>query len=116
MAPGGGEPARMAELWADIEAAWDAGGRTGRPRWLGSSYVALGPHADEQASAYIRSSYAFDPALAERRLRGIPTTPAAVHDLLARYAALGVDEFILRPCAPDATLIDRLADLVGGLD
>lgn len=112
MAPGGGEPARMAALWADIEAAWAAAGRPGRPRWLSSSYVALGPRADAQAAAYIRTSYAFDPALAERRLKGIPTTPAAVRELLARQRSMGVDEFVLRPCAPDVELLDRLADVI----
>lgn len=113
MAPGGGDPDRMAELWGSIEAAWSAAGRTGRPRWLSSSYVALGPAADQQAAEYIRSAYAFEPALAERRLRGIPTTPSAVRDLIARHEAMGVDELILRPCAPDLRLVDRLADLVG---
>lgn len=116
MAPGGGDPARMTELWAAIEAAWSAGGRDGKPRWLGSSYVALGPSADEQAADYIRSAYAFDPALAERRLRGIPTTPEGLRAVFERQAEMGVDEFVLRPCAPDPTLIDRLADLVAGLD
>lgn len=115
MAPGGGERSRMAELWATIEAAWTAAGRDGRPRWLGSSYVALGPTADQQAADYIRSAYAFDPALAERRLRGIPTTPEALRAVLEGQAAMGVDEFVLRPCAPDPALIDRLADFVADL-
>jgi len=83
--------------------------------WLGSSDVALVPNADAQAAAYIRTAYAFDPALAERRLRGIPTTPAALRSVLDRQAAMGVDEFILRPCAPDPSLIDRLTDLIAGL-
>lgn len=113
MAPGGGEPDRMADLWTRIEAAWAAAGRTGRPRWVGSSYVALGPAAERQAADYIRSAYASAPALAERRLAGIPTTPVAVRDLLRRQAALGLDEFVLRPCAPDPTLIERLAEVVG---
>lgn len=61
MAPGGSVPGKMAELWKAIEGAWVTAGRTGRPRWVGSSYVALGPHADRQAAGYIRSAYAFDP-------------------------------------------------------
>lgn len=113
MAPGGGEPDRMADLWTRIEAAWTTAGRSGRPRWVGSSYVALGPDAERQAADYIRSAYAFAPALAERRLAGIPTTAVALRDLLRRQAALGLDEFVLRPCAPDTTLIERLAEVVG---
>ncbi len=114
MAPGGGEPARMAQLWAAIEAAWSEAGRPGRPRWVGSSYVALGPDADRQAADYIRTAYAFDPALAERRLAGIPTSPDAVRAVLRQQADMGVDEFVFRPCAPDPSLLDRLADLVPG--
>lgn len=113
MAPGGGSPERMAALWSLIEAAWTAAGRAGRPRWVGSSYVALGPHADRQAADYIRSAYAFDPALAERRLAGVPTTDRAVRDLIRRQADLGLDEFVFRPCAPDPSLVDRLAEIVG---
>lgn len=113
MAPGGGTPDGMAELWKAIEGAWAAAGRTGRPRWVGSTYVALGPHADRQAADYIRSAYAFDPPLAERRLAGIPTSAGAVRDLVWRQADLGLDEFVFRPCAPDPSLIDRLAEVVG---
>ena len=115
MAPGGGEPARMSHLWTEIRAAWALAGRAGQPRWVGSSYVALGPDADRQAADYIRSAYAFDPATAERRLRGIPTTPAAVRELLVEQAGLGLDEFVLRPCAPDPDLLDRLADVIAAL-
>lgn len=116
MAPGGGDPAHMAALWTSIQTAWSAAGRAGEPRWLSSSYVALGPQAKEHAAAYIRSAYAFDPALAERRLRGIPTTPSAVVELLRRQRDMGVGECILRPCVPDPALIARLADLAGGVD
>jgi alkanesulfonate monooxygenase SsuD/methylene tetrahydromethanopterin reductase-like flavin-dependent oxidoreductase (luciferase family) len=115
MGPGGGDPGAMAQLWASIQASWSAAGREGSPRWLGSSYVTLGPDADRQAADYIGSAYAFDPALAVRRLRGIPTTPESLLTLLDQQAAMGVDEFILRPCAADPELIDRLADIVAGL-
>lgn len=110
MAPGGGEPGRMADLWRSIEAAWTAAGRSGRPRRVGSSYVALGPDAQRQAADYIGAAYAFDPVVAARRLQGIPTNPAALRGLLARQRDDGVDEFILRPCSADPTLIQRLAD------
>jgi alkanesulfonate monooxygenase SsuD/methylene tetrahydromethanopterin reductase-like flavin-dependent oxidoreductase (luciferase family) len=112
MAPGGGEPARMAELWRSIVSAWERAGRAGRPRWVGSSYVALGPSAEDQAAAYIRSAYAFAPALAERRLRGIPTSPGALRDQLARHVAMGVDEYVLRPCSDDPAFPARVAEAV----
>ncbi|HEY7701470.1 MAG TPA: LLM class flavin-dependent oxidoreductase [Candidatus Limnocylindrales bacterium] len=115
MAPGGGVPERMAALWAEVLAAWAAAGRTGRPRWVGATYIALGPDADDQAREYIGSTYAFDPDLAERRLRTIPRTPEAVRAVVAQQAGMGVGEFVFRPCAPDPSLIDRLREAIAGV-
>lgn len=114
MSPGGGELARMAELWARVRSAWAAAGREGEPRWVAGSYFALGPRAQEAARAYIETAYGYDPQLAARRLAGVPTTPDAVSATIARHAALGVDELILRPCSDDSALLDRLAELVAG--
>ena len=114
MAPGGGDPARMAELWVRILEAWAAAGRAGRPRWIGAQYFALGPRATDIARSYIDAWYGFAPELAARRLRGILTGPEAIETALRAQAELGVDEFILRPCAPDLDQLDRLADLLGG--
>ena len=111
MAPGGGEPASMLEMWKNILQAWRDAGRQGQPRWVGASYFALGPKAFEQASGYINANYGYNPELAARRLPGIPTTPAAVEEAIQRQADMGVDEFILRPCAEDLDQMERLAGL-----
>jgi alkanesulfonate monooxygenase SsuD/methylene tetrahydromethanopterin reductase-like flavin-dependent oxidoreductase (luciferase family) len=115
MSPGGGEPARMRELWDRIREAWAEAGREGRPRWVSGSYFALGPNADEAARAHVGAYYGFDPELAERRMRGIPTTPAAVESAILRQAELGVDEFILRPCAADMGSLEGLAEVVAAV-
>jgi alkanesulfonate monooxygenase SsuD/methylene tetrahydromethanopterin reductase-like flavin-dependent oxidoreductase (luciferase family) len=115
MAPGGGAPERMAALWTRILDAWADAGRPGRPRRLGGSYFALGPDAEAAARSHIDAWYGFDPALAERRLASIPTTDAAVLEVIRRNRDLGVDELILRPCTPDPSGLDRLAELVAGL-
>ena len=115
MAPGGGEPASMLEMWKNILQAWRDAGRQGQPRWVGASYFALGPKAFEQASGYINANYGYNPELAARRLRGIPTTPAAVEEGIQRQADMGVDEFILRPCAEDLDQMERLAGLAARL-
>jgi hypothetical protein len=112
MAPGGGEPAAMLDLWQQICDAWTAAGRPGRPRWVGATYYALSPNALDYATAYITANYGYDPHLPERRLRTIPTTPAAVEAAIAQQADLGVDEFILRPCQGDLDQLERLADIV----
>ena len=111
--PGGGDPAAMAALWKEIETAWSTAGRSGRPRWVSGSYYALGPNADAAADAYIKATYAFDPKVAERRRRTLPTTPDAVRSAISRAADMGVDELILRPCSADIAHLERLAALVG---
>jgi len=56
---------------------------------------------------------AIDPELAERRRRGVPTTPEGVRDLRALAMDLGADELVLRPCAAGLDQLERLAALVG---
>jgi alkanesulfonate monooxygenase SsuD/methylene tetrahydromethanopterin reductase-like flavin-dependent oxidoreductase (luciferase family) len=112
MAPGGIDPVRARELWDRILEAWAVAGRPGRPRWVSATYFALGPNADEAARAHVGAYYGFDPELAERRIRGIPTTEATVEAAIARQAELGADEFILRPCAADFESLDRAAEIV----
>ncbi len=112
MQPGGGDPTAMRALWADIEKAWAGAGRSGRPRRVSGSYYALGPNADAAADAYIASTYGFDPKVAERRRRTLPTTPDAVRAAIAGQADMGVDEFILRPCSADIEHLKRLEELV----
>ena len=115
MAPGGGEPESMLEMWKQINKAWQEIGRQGQPRWVGATYFALGPKAGDQAADYINANYGYNPELAARRLRGIPTTPAAVEEAIKRQAEMGVDEFILRPCAEDFDQMDRLAEVAARL-
>ena len=111
MAPGGGEPESMQEMWQHILRAWSEEGRAGRPRWVGASYYALGPRASEHAARYINANYGYNPQLATRRLGSLPATIEAVAEAICRQADMGVDEFILRPCAEDLDQMDRLAEV-----
>lgn len=111
MAPGGGEPESMLKMWREIESAWRAVGREGKPRWVGASYFALGPSAAEHASRYINANYGYNPELATKRLRTLPASQTAVQDAIKRQADMGVDEFILRPCAEEFDQMDRLAEI-----
>jgi alkanesulfonate monooxygenase SsuD/methylene tetrahydromethanopterin reductase-like flavin-dependent oxidoreductase (luciferase family) len=118
MAPGGGEPESMLKLWRQTLKLWKEMGREGQPRWVGASYFALGPKASEQASVYIQANYGFNPELAARRLRSLPTTGKAVEEAIKRQTDMGVDEFIMRPCAEELDQMERLAKfrcLGGGL-
>ena len=98
----------MATDFQALEEKWVA-----RDSRVGSARVILpwGRKAFEQASGYINANYGYNPELAARRLRGIPTTADAVEEAIKRQADMGVDEFILRPCAEDLDQMDRLAEL-----
>jgi alkanesulfonate monooxygenase SsuD/methylene tetrahydromethanopterin reductase-like flavin-dependent oxidoreductase (luciferase family) len=111
MAPGGGEPQAMQKMWRDIVEAWKENHRRGQPRWVGASYFALGPNAVEQATGYINANYGYNPDLAARRLSSLPTSPAALEESIKRQADMGVDEFILRPCAEEIDQMERLAEV-----
>jgi alkanesulfonate monooxygenase SsuD/methylene tetrahydromethanopterin reductase-like flavin-dependent oxidoreductase (luciferase family) len=113
MAPGGGEPEAMQKMWREILQAWQDNHRQGRPRWVGASYFALGPKAGEQAASYINANYGYNPELAARRLRGLPTSNVSLTEAIKRQADMGVDEFILRPCAEDLDQLKRLAEVAG---
>jgi alkanesulfonate monooxygenase SsuD/methylene tetrahydromethanopterin reductase-like flavin-dependent oxidoreductase (luciferase family) len=111
MAPGGGEPEDLRKMWRLIEGAWQEAGRTGKPRWVGASYYALGPDARDHANRYINANYGYNPDLAARRLGTLPASAAAVQEAITRQTDMGVDEFILRPCADDLDQMDRLAEI-----
>jgi alkanesulfonate monooxygenase SsuD/methylene tetrahydromethanopterin reductase-like flavin-dependent oxidoreductase (luciferase family) len=111
MAPGGGEPENLLKTWRQIESAWQQAGRAGKPRWVGASYYALGPNASDHASRYINANYGYNPDLAARRLSTLPAADAAVEEAIKRQTDMGVDEFILRPCADELDQMDRLAEI-----
>ena len=111
MAPGGGEPEAMLKMWREIEQAWSDAGRSGKPRWVGASYFALGPNASDHAARYIGANYGYNPELAAKRLRTLPASTAALEDAIKRQADMGVDEFILRPCAEDLDQMNLLAEI-----
>jgi alkanesulfonate monooxygenase SsuD/methylene tetrahydromethanopterin reductase-like flavin-dependent oxidoreductase (luciferase family) len=115
MAPGGGEPEAILKTWRDIEKAWQRHGRPGKPRWVGASYFALGPNAGEHAQRYIGANYGYNPELAAKRLRTLPASAIAVEEAIKRQADMGVDEFILRPCAEDLDQMDLLAEIAAKL-
>ncbi len=111
MAPGGGEPEALLKTWQNILQAWQEHKRQGRPRWVGASYFALGPKAQDHANHYINHNYGYNPELAAKRLRTLPASHEAVRTAIQRQADMGVDEFILRPCAEDLDQMDRLAEI-----
>ena len=115
MAPGGGEPEALVAMWRNIEIAWKEEERAGKPRWVGASYYALGPNGADYAQRYIAANYGYNPELAARRLATLPASREAVEASIKRQADMGVDEFILRPCADDLDQMERLAEIAASV-
>jgi len=65
----------------------------------------------EHATQYIQANYGYNPELAAKRLRTLPTSEKAVEEAIKRQHDMGVDEFILRPCAENFDQMDRLAEI-----
>ncbi len=109
---GAGGARGFAKGAAKADDAWQAAGRTGRPRLLALAYYALGPDADAVAADYLRDYYSFAPPHAERMLADTPTDEDGVRTLIAEHAAAGCDELLLMPCSPAIDQCERLAALV----
>ncbi len=109
----GGPPRVFARAAEKARAAWIDAGRPGRPELWGQGYFALGPEAEEAGRRYLRHYYAFAGPVAERVAAGLLTTPEAVREFVAAYAAAGCDELLLIPTVADLAQLDRLAEVVG---
>jgi alkanesulfonate monooxygenase SsuD/methylene tetrahydromethanopterin reductase-like flavin-dependent oxidoreductase (luciferase family) len=115
LAPDGMAPDQISALIGQIDEAWSAAGRPGKPRYVHGGYYALGPNAEAQADEYTEVNYGFKPELAARMRKGIVTSPAAIKEMLQRREDAGIDEYIFRPCTEQLDAIDQLADVLGAI-
>ena len=114
MAPGGGEPEAMLKTWQNILQAWKDKAQ-GRPRWVGASLFRARAQGPDHATHYINHNYGYNPDLAAQRLRTLPASNEAVETAIKRQADMGVDEFIMRPCAENLDQMDLLAEVAAQL-
>jgi len=114
---GGGPPRTFERAVAKMRTAWNDLGRTGRPRLWAQGYFALGDREEvERGRAYMRDYYAFTGPFAERIAEGMLATPQAVAQFVRGYAEVGCDELVLLPTSDDIRQLDRLADVIGGIE
>ncbi len=109
---GGAPPQRAAQSYQIVEAAWQAAGREGKPRFVTAAYYGLGENTRARAAVYIRSYYGQGTPIAAGIVNGLPTTPEAVKATIQAFAEIGADELILWPCIPELDQVDRLAEIV----
>lgn len=92
---------------------WSESGRTGEPRIVGQVNVALGRHADEAVPA-IRAYYGPDNPYSDGIVERMCTTPEAIREAAAGFAALGADELMLYCWATDPDQVGHLASALAG--
>ena len=107
------DPTQARQLYEIAETSWQAEGRSGRPRFVGTLYYALGPDAQEHVRSYILDYYGYFGAAAEGMAKTFPASPEAVKEKIQAFQAVGAGELIFWPSAADLAQLDRLAELVG---
>jgi alkanesulfonate monooxygenase SsuD/methylene tetrahydromethanopterin reductase-like flavin-dependent oxidoreductase (luciferase family) len=117
-------PATARGIYEEVVGYWREAGRTGDPRFVGTVACAIG---DEQA---LRTAESIDhyyhyrgpaernvpapkPAASRDSRNNIPSTVAAIREVLAACEQIGMDEVIVRPGVPELDQVDKLAELLG---
>ena len=109
---GGGTPEMFAQAAAGVDQAWQAAGRTGRPRKLTLAYFALGPDARAQADGYLPDYYGWLGDIAGMIAAGAAVSAEMVRGYAAAFDAAGCDEIIFVPTASSLDQIALLAEAV----
>ena len=113
----GADPAEIARCNTMALDAWEAAGRTDRPRLVsGSFYLLGGPDADDALKAFARAYmdvFGDRAADALSALVGL-SSPARLLDALAAAEAAGCDEFILVPGTVDPDCLERTTAALAG--
>jgi len=111
---GGGDPQAAFALYNAVVKAWEEQGRSGSPRFVVTVAFALGTCAADRGAAQARHYNKFLGAEAAGQAgRRVLTTPEDVHQAIASFDQVGLDEMVFLPQAPDLDQVDRLADIVG---
>ncbi len=109
-----GDPADALQSRVAAAEAWQAAGRTDRPRIISGAFVALGPDAEPTLRRFAFDYLSVFGDEAARSLAGMLTlhTDERLIEVLDGMAGAGCDEFIVVPATSDPTLVERLTELV----
>ena len=101
-----------------FEAAWQAEGRSGRPRLVTGFWYALGPDAEEQLFDYAKRYLGVFGAKAAATMAGACTATGTerVRQAIIDCAAAGADEIILVPTSDSADELARTTELVASVE
>ena len=93
--------------------AWEAAGKSGKPRLAAVASYALGPNAADVVGGYIRHYYSFLGPVAEQMAQNAVSSTEAVTGMIRDLEGIGMDELVFLPTAAEMGQLDRLADIVG---
>jgi alkanesulfonate monooxygenase SsuD/methylene tetrahydromethanopterin reductase-like flavin-dependent oxidoreductase (luciferase family) len=106
------DPGQAHQLYEIAEASWKAEGRSGRPRFVGGIYYALGAKAQEGVRSYILDYYGYFGPAAEEMAKTFPASAEAVKEKIRGFRDVGMDELVFFPCVADLEQLEQLANLV----
>jgi alkanesulfonate monooxygenase SsuD/methylene tetrahydromethanopterin reductase-like flavin-dependent oxidoreductase (luciferase family) len=109
---GGGTPEMFAQLAGAVDQAWQAAGRSGKPRKLSLAYFALGPRAREQADSYMRHYYGWLGEFADQIAASAAVSEEMVRGYIAAFEQSGCDELIMIPSSSELDQVTLLAEAV----
>ena len=109
---GSGTPDQLRAGLAKLRAAWEAAGRTDRPRTAALAYFALGDGAREAADAYLLHYYGWLGEYARMVADKTAIDAETVRQYVAGFVDAGCDELVLYPTSAEADQVDLLADAI----
>jgi alkanesulfonate monooxygenase SsuD/methylene tetrahydromethanopterin reductase-like flavin-dependent oxidoreductase (luciferase family) len=106
---GGGTPDMLRQMMERVDAAWQAAGRSGRPKYSSVGYFAFGDEVESEAEHNIRDYYGDWGGLV---WAGAVKDPAAAAERVRAFDEAGCDELVLFAAAPHVDQVERLAAAV----
>lgn len=106
---GGGGPDMFRAGASRVREAWEAAGRTDRPRLLALAYYAVGDGADRVAASYLRDYYGFAPPYAQAVVAQAAVGTDGLTRVAESFEAAGCDELLLVPCSSDLAQLSGVA-------
>jgi alkanesulfonate monooxygenase SsuD/methylene tetrahydromethanopterin reductase-like flavin-dependent oxidoreductase (luciferase family) len=94
-------------------AAWEAAGRSGKPRLVAHSYAGVGPGALDSAKSYLGSYYAHRSADLDAIIGAALLSADRIGERVELLRDAGCDEFILTPVDTDPDQVQLLAAASG---
>jgi alkanesulfonate monooxygenase SsuD/methylene tetrahydromethanopterin reductase-like flavin-dependent oxidoreductase (luciferase family) len=113
MATAGGGPDRFRDALPKVEQAWQAAGRSEKPRTAALGYWALGDEAERDAQSYLGDYYAFlGEDIAGAITAGAATDADTIKQHVSAFEQAGCDELILFPSNSSPDQVNLLAEAI----